>query len=54
MNKKKSTPKDKAGADASYSVRDKAAVLSFWDGATAHKGIAELRAKRGRPKKAER
>ena len=27
--------------------------LSFWEGATAHRGVAELRAKRGRPVKAE-
>jgi len=51
MNKKRisaDTPK----ADVSYDVQDKAAVLSFWDGATAHTGVAALRAKRGRPEKA--
>ena len=40
-------------ADVPYEVKDKAAVLSFWEGAIAHRGLAELRAKRGRPKKAE-
>lgn len=36
-----------------YEVHDKAAVQSFWDGAIAHQGLTEFRAKRGRPKKAE-
>ncbi len=52
MNKKhtsKRTPK----ADVPYSVRDKAAVRTFWAGATKHTGITELRAKRGRPKQPE-
>ncbi len=52
MNKKRisvHTPQ----ADVPYDVKDKAAVLSFWDGAIAHRGLAELRAKRGRPAKAE-
>jgi uncharacterized protein (DUF4415 family) len=49
----KSIPKSKANSDVPYRVRDKAAVQAFWSGATAHTGIAELRAKRGRPKKAE-
>ena len=40
-------------SDVPYDVKDKAAVLSFWDGAVAHRGMAELRAKRGRPTKAE-
>lgn len=40
-------------AEVPYSTKDKAAVLSFWDGATVHTGIAELRAKRGRPVKNE-
>lgn len=56
MNKKrtsKPTPKDKVDADVPYSVRDKAAVQAFWGSAIAHTGITELRAKRGRPKKAE-
>jgi len=56
MNKKRTsklTPKSKVGADVPYSVRNKTAVQTFWDGAVAHTGIAELRTKRGRPKKAE-
>jgi uncharacterized protein (DUF4415 family) len=35
-----------------YDPNDRAAVLSFWKGATAHRGVVELRAKRGRPAKA--
>jgi uncharacterized protein (DUF4415 family) len=35
-----------------YERSDRAAVLSFWNGATAHKGVAELRTNRGRPPKA--
>jgi uncharacterized protein (DUF4415 family) len=34
-----------------YDPKDRKAVLSFWKGATAHRGVAELRAKRGRPSK---
>lgn len=52
MNKKR-TSKPTPRADVPYNVRDKAAVLSFWDGAIAHRGVAELRARRGRPKKPE-
>jgi uncharacterized protein (DUF4415 family) len=36
-----------------YDAKNKSAVKSFWDGATAHRTIAELRAKRGRPVKTE-
>ncbi|MDP3295449.1 MAG: BrnA antitoxin family protein [Nevskia sp.] len=50
---KKRTSVDTRQADVPYDVKDKAAVLSFWDGAIAHRGVAELRAKRGRPAKAE-
>jgi len=52
MNKKRtsvSTPK----TDVPYKVKDQADVQSFWDGAIAHRGVTELRAKRGRPVKAE-
>ena len=35
-------------ADVPYDLRKKAAVLAFWDGATSHRSVAELRAKRGR------
>lgn len=51
--KKQRTSKRTPKADVPYNVRDKAAVLSFWKDATAHTGVSELRAKRGRPKKAE-
>ena len=40
-------------AEVPNSTKDKAAALSFWDGATVHTGIAELRAKRGHPVKIE-
>ena len=52
MNKKRTsarTPKP----DVPYNPKNKAAVLKFWDSATAHRGVAELRVKRGRPAKAE-
>lgn len=52
MNKKRISVHTRQ-ADVPYDANDKAAVLSFWDGATAHRGVAELRAKRGRPAKAE-
>ncbi len=52
MNKKH-TSEHTPQADVPYDVNDKAAVQSFWDGAVAHCGLNELRAKRGRPKKAE-
>ncbi len=39
--------------DAPYPGKSKTAVLSFWDDATAHIGVAEFRAKRGRPLKKE-
>lgn len=51
--KKQRTSKRTHEADVPYDVRDKAAVSSFWKGAVAHTGVKELRAKRGRPKKAE-
>jgi uncharacterized protein (DUF4415 family) len=35
-----------------YNPNDRTEVLSFWETATAHRGVAELRAKRGRPAKA--
>ncbi len=51
--KKKRTSVNTRQADVPYDKRDKAAVLSFWKGSIAHRGVAELRAKRGRPAKAE-
>ncbi|MEW6168904.1 MAG: BrnA antitoxin family protein [Pseudomonadota bacterium] len=50
MNRKRTsvrTPK----ADVPYDPKDRTATLGFWEGATAHKGVAEYRAKRGRPPK---
>lgn len=52
MNAKR-TSKPSRRADVPYGVRDKAAVKSFWSGAVKHTGLTELRAKRGRPPKAE-
>lgn len=51
--KNKLTSKPILKAEGPYSTKDKAAVLPFWDGATAHTGIAEFRVKRGRPVKNE-
>ena len=50
--KAKRTSKHTRHADVPYNVRDKAAVQSYWTGAIKHTGLAELRTKRGRPKKA--
>lgn len=49
---KKPTSAPTRDADAPYDSKDKKAVLAYWDGATPHRGVAELRAKRGRPAKA--
>ena len=35
--------------DVPYDPASKEAVLKYWKGATRHRGVAELRAKRGRP-----
>ena len=48
MNKKRTsanTPK----SDVPYDPKDRKATLAFWKGGVAHKGVAGLRAKRGRP-----
>jgi uncharacterized protein (DUF4415 family) len=37
--------------DVPYNPKSKAATQKFWEGAVAHKGVAEWRAKRGRPTK---
>ena len=39
-------------ADVPYNAKDRTAVLKYWKGATRHKGLEELRAKRGRPEMA--
>ncbi len=51
MNEKRITARTHK-ADVPYSPKNKAATLKYWEGAAAHKGVAELRAKRGRPVKA--
>jgi uncharacterized protein (DUF4415 family) len=50
-SKRTSTPSHKP--DVPYDAKDKTKVAAFWADATAHVGIEELRAKRGRPAKAE-
>ncbi len=48
MNKKRTsvrTPK----SDVPHETKSRKGVLAFWADATPHKGVAELRAKRGRP-----
>jgi uncharacterized protein (DUF4415 family) len=45
----KPTPK----ADVPYDVANAADVTAFWETATKHRGVEELRAKCGRPTKAE-
>jgi uncharacterized protein (DUF4415 family) len=49
---KKRTSGNTRKSELPYDPNDRAAVLSFWEGATAHRGVARLRAKRGRPSKA--
>lgn len=51
MNKKRTTESTVA-TDLPYDVSSQTETLKFWDGATAHVGVAALRAKRGRPVKA--
>ena len=38
-------------SDVPYDPKDRKATLAYWDGAIAHKGVADLRGKRGRPRK---
>lgn len=48
MNEKRTiapTPK----ADVPYNVSSRAETLEYWESATPHVGIADLRSKRGRP-----
>lgn len=49
---KKLTSVNTRKSDVPYDPRERAAVLSFWKSAVAHRGVPELRAKRGRPVKA--
>lgn len=39
-------------ADVPYDPKNRDATLNYWEGAIPHRGLAELRAKRGRPAKA--
>jgi uncharacterized protein (DUF4415 family) len=39
-------------SDVPYDPKDRKATLTFWKEGIAHKGVTELRAKRGRPPKA--
>jgi uncharacterized protein (DUF4415 family) len=47
--KKKPTSKRTRKSDVPYDPASKSATSKFWAGATKHKGVTELRAKRGRP-----
>ena len=51
MNVKRTTASTHR-TDVPYDPKDKDATLKFWEGAIKHTGVAELRAKRGRPAKA--
>lgn len=50
--KKKRTTVRSPKSDVPYDPTDRRAVLAYWKGATQHKGVTDLRAKRGRPRKA--
>jgi uncharacterized protein (DUF4415 family) len=49
--KKKRTSASSGKSEVPYDPKDRKATLAFWQGGIAHKGVAELRAKRGRPPK---
>lgn len=51
MSKKRTSVRSRK-PDVPYNPKDREATLSYWDGAIAHRGVAQLRAKRGRPPKA--
>jgi len=51
MNEKRTTARTHR-TDVPYNPKSKSATLKYWEDATAHEGVAELRAKRGRPAKA--
>ena len=50
MNKKRTSANTRK-SDVPYDPKDRKATLAFWEGGIAHKGVQELRAKRGRPPK---
>ena len=51
--KKKPTKTRSAASDVPYNAKSRSATLRYWKTATEHKGVAEMRAKRGRPPKAD-
>ncbi len=51
MSKKRTSGRSRK-RDVPYDPKNRKATLSFWDGAVAHRGVSELRPKRGRPPKA--
>ena len=51
--KEKRISKPNTEADAPYDMAHAGDVTAFWETATKHHGVEELRAKRGRPPKAE-
>ena len=48
---KKSTSSNSRKSDVPYDPEDRKAVRSFWKAGIPHTGVAEFRAKRGRPRK---
>lgn len=50
MNVKRTTARTRK-SDVPYNSKNKTATLKYRKNATAHRGVAELRAKRGRPAK---
>ena len=47
--KKQRTTTSIRKSDVPYDPKDRKKTLAFWKGGIAHKGVADLRAKRGRP-----
>jgi uncharacterized protein (DUF4415 family) len=52
MSKKPTSARTRK-ADVPYDPTDESATLEFWAAAEKHTGVGDLRARRGRPKKAE-
>ena len=51
MTKKRTSVRSRK-AELPYNPNDRESTRAFWDGAIRHRGLEELRAKRGRPPKA--
>ena len=51
MSKKRISARTRR-SNVPYNPENRPATLKYWEGATAHQGVAELRTKRGRPAKA--